>query len=525
MTEKSSANRQIARASGTVIIAQVFGQIVGMVRIIIVAWAFNAATALDPYFAANRVPETLFLLLAGGALSSAFIPTFTGFLVKKDQRSAWRLASAVGNLVALTLSGIALIAAFFAPQIVRYFLASGFASDPAREQLTVQLLRIMLPSAVLFGLSSLLMGILNSYQKFLIPALAPSLYSIGIILGVLILAPHLGVYGLAWGVLLGASLYLLIQVPSTLKLKGRTYLPELGLDNPAVREVLRLMGPRFIGIAVVQINLWINIWLASWMIEGSVTSLSLSFSLLMTPLTIIAQAIATAAMPTFSAQFAQGRMDEFRSSLAATLRGVILLALPASIGLMILRQPIVSMIFERGQFTPQYAEMTAWALLWFAAGLLGHSILEILSRAFYAMHDTRTPVVIGAIAMGLNIVFSFSFSVLFNKIGWLPVGGLALANSLATGLEASTLFIIMRRRLKGLQGTGITRGLIYAAVASLGMGLVLVLWLRSIGDLNVWLVGAGGIILGGLAYGLCLIALRVPEIRTVFGYLEHRFAK
>jgi putative peptidoglycan lipid II flippase len=525
VTEQSSANRQIARATGTVMFALVLSQLTGLVRSILVAGAFDAGTMLDPYIAANRVAETLFVLVAGGALSSAFIPTFTGFLVKEDREGAWKLASGIGNLVTLILSLLALIAAIFAPQIVRYLLASGFANDPAREQLTIHLLRIMLPSAVLFGLSGLLMGILNSYQVFLVPALAPSMYSIGIIIGVVFFAPTLGVDGLAWGVLLGASLHLLVQVPALLRLKGRTYLPVFGLDNPAIREVLRLMGPRILGVAVVQINFWVNIWLASWMVEGSVTTLTYGFTLMLMAQAVIAQSIATAAMPTFSAQVARNDIDGIRASLAATLRGVIFLALPASLGLILLREPIVSMLLERGEFTRQYVEMTAWALLWFAAGLVGHSVLEILSRAFYAFHDTRTPVVIGAIAMGLNIVFSFAFSALFSRIGWMPLGGLALANSLATALEAAALFIIMRRRLNGIQGVSIARGFLIAAVTSLGMGVILVVWRQVSGEMNLWLVGVGGIALGGLAYGLSLVALRVPEVHTLLGFLQKRFAK
>ena len=525
MTEQSSANRQIARATGTVMFALVFSQIIGLVRHVLVAGAFDAGSALDPYNAANRVSETLFALLAGGALSSAFIPTFTGFLVKKDRVGAWRLASGIGNLVTIMLSVLALIAAIFAPQIVRYLLASGFANDPAREQLTIHLLRIMLPSVVLFGVSGLLMGILNSHQVFLVPALAPSMYSIGIIIGVLFFAPTMGVDGLAWGVLLGASLYLLLQVPSLLRLEGRTYLPDFGLDNPAVREVLRLMGPRILGVAVVQINFWVNIQLASWMVEGSLTTLTYGFILMLMTQAVIAQSIATAAMPTFSAQVARNDIDGFRNSLAATLRGVIFLALPASIGLILLRQPIVSMLLGHGAFNQQYVSMTAWALLWYSAGLVGHSVLEIISRAFYAFHDTKTPVVIGAIAMGLNIVFSFAFSALFSRLGWMPLGGLALANSLATALEAAALFIIMRRRLNGIGGLTIAKGLLIAAGTSIVMGIILFFWLRAAGEFNVWLVGLGGIVLGGLAYVLCLAALRVPEIRMLLGFVQQRLAK
>lgn len=506
-------------------LALVLGQVFGLIRNILIAGAFDAGTALDPYIAANRVSETLFNLVAGGALSSAFIPVFTGFLVKDDRKSAWKLASGVGNLAALTMSVLAIVTAIFAPQIVRYFLASGFADDPAREQLTVHLLRIMLPSAVLFGVSGLFMGILNAHQSFFIPALAPSMYSIGIIIGVLFFAPSLGVDGLAWGVLLGASLHLLIQIPSLLKLKGREYFPDLGLQNQAVREVLRLMGPRILGVAVVQINFWVNTWLASWMVEGSVTTLSYGFALMLMALAMIAQSIATAAMPTFSSQVARNQIEGMRSSLAATLRGVIFLAIPATIGLILLREPIVEMLYQRGEFTQQYAQMTAWALLWFAAGLVGHSILEILSRAFYALHDTKTPVVVGAIAMGLNILFSFVFAYLFSAIGWMPLGGLALANSFATALEAATLFIIMRRRLKGIGGTNIAKGFIIAAITSGGMGLVLLLWLSASRGLNVWLIGLGGILFGGLAYGLCLIALRVPEVKTLLVYIQQRISR
>ena len=334
----------------------------------------------------------------------------------------------------------------------------------------------------------------------------------------------MGVDGLAWGVLLGASLYLLLQVPALLRLEGRTYLPDLGLDNPAVREVVRLMGPRILGVAVVQINFWVNIQLASWMVKGSLTTLTYGFILMLFAQAVIAQSIATAAMPTFSAQVARNDMDGMRSSLAATLRGVIFLALPATIGLILLREPIVSMLLGHGKFT-QYVPMTAWALLWYAAGLVGHSMLEILSRAFYAFHDTKTPVIIGAIAMGLNILFSLTFSALFSKIGWMPLGGLALANSLATALEATALFVLMRRRLSGIQGTTIARGFLFAAIASLGMGVLLLTWLQVMGVMNLWLVGLGGIALGGLAYGLCLIALRVPEVRTALGFLQQRFAK
>ncbi|MCK4800836.1 MAG: hypothetical protein KAS84_02525, partial [Anaerolineales bacterium] len=205
-----SANRQIARAAGMVTLAFVISNLAGLIRQILVANAFGTTSTIEAFYAANRISETLFNLVAGGALASAFIPTFTSLLAKEKRQQAWKLASSITNLILIFLTLIAAAAAVFAPQVVRYILAPGFAADPAKEALTISLTRLMLPSAVLFGLSVLAMGILNSHQKFFIPALAPSMYQIGMIFGILVLTPRMGIYGLAWGVILGAALHLLL---------------------------------------------------------------------------------------------------------------------------------------------------------------------------------------------------------------------------------------------------------------------------------------------------------------------------
>ena len=443
-----------------------------MIRGILVAGTFPAAE-LDAFSAANRVSETLFNLIAAGALGSAFLPMFTSLLVKKERSSAWKLASSSTVLVTLILSLAALLASIFAPQIVRYVLSPGLADDPQTFALTVNLLRIQSISAVLFGLGGLVISILNAHQIFLIPQITAAMYQIGQIFGVLVLARWMGIYGLAWGVVIGSALFLLIQLPMLFRLKGE-FVPSLGLTNPNVRKVIRLMGPRVFGAAIVQLNFWVNINLASRMAEGSIISLSYGFALMLMAQAAIAQSVAIAAMPTFSAQHALGKVDEMRASLAATLRGIFLLALPASIGLILLARPIVSMLYERGEFNAVTTEMTAWALVWYAAGLVGHSVMEVLTRAFYAQHDTKTPVIIGTVAMGFNVLFSILFSRLFSQIGWMPHGGLALANSLATALEATALFIFMRQRLNGMEGRHIARGFVACAIASLGMGIGLV---------------------------------------------------
>src|SRR6185369_1604472 len=210
--------------------------------------------------------------------------------------------------------------------------------------------------------------------------------------------------------------------------------------------------------------------------EGSLSAINVARMVMTMPLFIIAQSIATAALPTFAAQVARGEQDQMRSSLAATLRGVILLSLPATIGLILLRGPVIAALFQRGEFDSRSTEMVAWALLWYTAGLVGHSFVEILSRAFYALHDTKTPVIVGTVAMGLNVLFSFGFAWAFGQIGWMPHGGLALANSFATALEASILFILMRKRLNGIEGGYIRRGAIQATIGTLAMSAVLFAW-------------------------------------------------
>ncbi len=503
-------------------LAFLFGQLAGLARSVLVARAFGAYAELDAFLAANRVAETLFNLVAGGALGSAFIPMFTSLLVRGDKRAAWRLASSLANLILLVLILLAALAAVCAPQIVRYALAPGFAANPAQEALTVDLLRIQVISTILFGLGGLAVGILNSHQVFLIPALTPAMYQVGLIFGVLVLAPRWGIYGLAWGVVLGAVAYLFIQVPALVR-QGAGYQPVLGLGDPNVREVFRLMGPRLLGVAVVQVNFWVNTWLASHMEEGSVSGISYGFALMLMAQAAVAQSIATAAMPTFAAQYALGRMDEIRRALVSTLRGVLLLSLPASVGLILLRQPIVALIYQRGAFDERSTELVAWALLWYAAGLVGHSVLEILARTFYALHDTRTPVLVGTVAMSLNVVFSVFFSTLFRHIGWMPHGGLALANSLATALEACVLFLLMRHRLGGRLGErelAVCLGSVTLAVTA--MSAALWAWNRSLSFLSQPLFALGGILTGMVVYIAFLAALRLPEIGAIFALARRR---
>ncbi len=509
----ATANQQIARAAGTVMAAFIISNLVGLIRGIVVTDAFGTSTELDSFNAANRIVELLFNLVAGGALGSAFIPTFTGFLTKDDHQGAWRLASGVINLIFLALVLISILTWIFAPFIVEnglYLLVPD--SNPVQTDLTITLLRIMLPSVIIFGLSGLVMGILNAHQVFLIPAIAPAMYSLGMIMGTLLLPNSWAINRLAYGVVFGALMHLLVQVPRLLKLRDRAFTLYLGIRNKAVLTVFRLMGPRLLGVAVVQLNFIINTIIALGQPEGSVTAITLAFSLMLMPLNAVAQSTAIASLPTFSAQVALEKYDEMRISLASTLRAVLLLSIPASAGLILLRTPLVTALYQRGAFTEHSTELVAWALLWYAAGLVGHALVEILSRAFYALKDTRTPVIVGVGAMGLNIGLSFWFSSIFEGLGWLPHGGLALANSLATGLESIVLILLMNKRLKGLQGSYIMKGV---AISLLGTTLMVggvIGWRVIFVNASLWIDLFGALLVGIIIYVGLMWILKIPEL-------------
>ena len=520
-----TAGRQIARAAGTVMVAFVFSQLIGLVRGMLVFRAFGTSLELDSFNAANRVSEALFNLMAGGALGSAFIPTFTGLLAKENRQRAWQLASSIANLLIIFLALVSLLAAIFAPQIVRYglyILSPG--ESIGQEELTILLLRILLPTTLIFGISGLVMGILNAHQVFWVPAIAPAMYSLGMIVGVLFFPESWGITRLAWGALLGSWLHLLVQLPDLLRLHGK-YTLTLGLKIAEVREVARLMGPRIFGVAIVQMNFIVNTIIALSLPVGSVSAITLAWTLMLMPQAAIAQSIAIAAMPTFSAQVAMGKFDEMRASFASALRGILLLAVPAAMGLILLRQPLIELLYQRGEFTEHSTALVAWALLFYALGLVGHSLVEIVSRAFYALHDTRTPVTVGVVAMAINIGLSLLLTKLFSAIGWAPHGGLALANSLATTLEMGALLILMRRRLKGIEGQRILNAFMMAICGTAAMSAAVLLWLKVTALLPLWVSVLGAIAAGCLIYALVLAVFRVEELTMLWNMVKSRLRR
>jgi putative peptidoglycan lipid II flippase len=518
-----SANRQIARAAGIVMAGFVLSNLAGLARQILIADIFGTQGIIDAYYAAMGVPDMIFALAAGGALASAFIPTLTEFLTSEDTEGGWRLTSSIANLIILVMAVVGAVVYVFAVPVVAIFISPG--ASPDQQQLTVDLLRILLISPILLGLSGLVTGVLQANQSFVLPSLSSTLYWVGIIIGLVFFVPSMGIYGLAWGTILGAGLHLAVQLPGLRRLPGLRYSPSLGLNNPAVRKVGRLMLPRLFGAAVVHVNFLVSINMTSGMPEGSLTAFKNAYMLMTMPQVIIAQGIANAAFPTFSTQAAKGDRDGLRASLASTMRSILLLSLPAALGLILLRVPLVSILFQRGAFDQRSLELTAWALLWFSIGLVSHSLLEIVVRAFYAMQDTRTPVIIGGAAMGLNVVFSLTLPGVFSRAGWMPHGGLALGNSLATSLEVAVLLWLMSKRLKGLGGKAVLSGALKSAAAVAVMSFSLVWWLGWSVGRTQWLVGIGGIAFGGLIYGLGLLALRAEELQQLIEGILRRLRR
>lgn len=513
---------QIARAAGLLSIGFVVSRVLGLARDALLAGLFGGGFEFEAYVAASRPPETLFFVVAGGALGSAFIPTFTGYLEQAKREEAWRVASAIATLSVLVMAVLAVLGALFALPIVSAVLAPDF--DPAKQALTASLMRVMMLSPVVFSLSGLMMGILNSHQRFLLPALAPALYNLGIIFGALFLTPSMGVYGLAWGVVLGTVLHLLVQLPGVIALHAPLR-PLLDARHPGVREVARLMGPRVLGLAVVQVNFWVNIALASGMVQGSVAALTRAWALLLLPQGVIAQSVANAVFPTFSIHVARGESDKLRSTLGQVLRAVLFLAIPASVGLVVLRLPIVRLLYERGAFTPADSQATAWALLFYGLGLVAHALVEIITRAFYALHDTRTPVLVGGATMALNVILSLTLIRVMGDPSSLvrgPLAGLALANTLATTLEGIVLIALIRARVGGLEGRRTRAGLLRAGAASAAMGLALWALLPTIDSLGQVLGPLAAVAAGGAVFWALAWLLGSEEARLFTGIVLRR---
>jgi len=460
---------RLARSAGLIGAATMASRVLGVGRELVLAALFGAGNAMDAFFVAFRIPNLVRDLFAEGAMSAAFVPTFTRYLSTKGRTEAWHLGSLVVSTLFVVTGALAVAGIVFARPIV-YALAADYASVPDKLQLTITLTRIMLPFLTMVAVAVAMMGMLNSLRRFFVPALSPAMFNIAIIASAFLLVPlmrPLGfppVAGIAFGVLFGGLGQILIQW-LLLRREGYRYRFSFDLRDEGLREILLLMGPGTLGLAAVQINIFVNTVLATGQGTGAVSWLSYAFRLMYLPIGLFGVSIATAALPDLARFAAVDDRDGMRRTISSGLRMMLILNVPATIGLVALATPIVALIFERGQFALDHSTgPTAAALMYYAPGLIGYSAVKLASPAFYALRDSRTPVVVSVLSVLVNLILNVT---LVRVIGY---RGLALGTALAAMFNAIMLLTMLSRRLDGLEGRRVAATLAKVLVASLIMG-------------------------------------------------------
>lgn len=520
---------RIVKSSGIVSLAIMASRILGLVREQAFAALFGAGLAYDAFTVAFRIPNLLRDLFAEGALSAAFVTTFTQWQAEKGEKAAWRLANLVLNTLTLLLGGIALSGILFSTQIVT-LMAPRFHDIPGKVALTALLTQIMFPFLPLISLAAVAMGILNTKDRFGIPASASTFFNIGsIVVGIscAYLMPYLGqepIVGMAIGTLAGGLLQFLIQVPSLYQV-GFTYQPGVSFSDPGVRQIMKLIGPAIIGQAAVQINVFVNTYFASTQ-QGWVSWLNYAFRLMQFPIGVFGVAIAIATLPAISRSAAHQNIAEFRQTLASSLGLIFLLTIPASFGLIVLGNPIISLIYEHGRFTSLDTQETAGALALYAIGLSAYAGIKILVPAFYALKDTRIPMLVSLVSIFNNII-----------LNWLLVGplghrGLALSTSLMALFNFTFLLSVLRHKLQGIQGRTLGRSLLKIIGASSIMTMacwliqqILTPILPSSGLFRHAVLVSVSITLSvGIFYLACKI-LKVQELEQIMGVIKMKMKK
>lgn len=473
--QPSEDHRSIAGAAGLIGAATFSSRILGLIRDIILARLLGASASADAFFVAYRVPNLLRELLAEGSMSSAFIPVFTEYHTLRTKRETWELASAAFTTLLSIVTLITLIGVVVAPTIV-WLLAPGFHDEPTQLEMTTILTQVMFPYLIFISLAALTMGMLNSLRAFAAPALAPVFFNICVIAAALFLAPLLDepVIGVAIGVVVGGLAQFVMQLPSVHK-RGFLFQWRFDPGHPGVRRIGWLIVPSLLGTSVTQINITVNTILASYF-DGGPTYLFYGMRLIQFPLGIFGVALATAILPTLSAQAAKGSMDELRQTVGFGLRMISFIILPAMAGLMLLRVPIVHLFFEHGAFTAADTAGTAVVLLGYAVGLWAFAGMRIIVAAFYSMQDTKTPAIAAVTAMFINILLALWL------MGPLEYAGLALATALSAMVNITILVFVLTSRLGGIDWWHFGQSFGRALIATIPVVLAC-LW---IANLAVW---------------------------------------
>ena len=505
----------MARAS--LLIAFFFGidKALGVLRQVIIGRQFGVSAELDAFNAANNLPDLLFALISGGALALAFIPVLSETMEHEGRGAAWALFSRVANLAFLITATAAVVLALFAGPLTRAELGVAPGFTPALQALVADLMRINLIATLVFSISGLVMAGLQANQHFLLPALAPAVYDLGQMFGALVLAPAeglrlgpltlpaagLGVHGLVYGALLGAALHLAVQIPGLIRF-GFRWAPRLDWDHPGVRKVLRLMGPRILTIGAFQLIFVVQDNLASRLAVGSVTALTYGWLVMQVPESLIGTAIATALLPTISEHFARGDDKAFEASLTRATRVLLALTIPTAVLLGTALQPLVTAAFN---FDPRGTALVVSASRAYLVGLIGHSLLEIAARGFYARQNARLPMAAAALGAALFAVLSLA---LYRP---LQADGIALSNSLAFTAEAVLLLVLLGRAFPGIlrQGRPVLRATLGAVLG--GAAAYAVLAVSPAGSLVTGIMALAV----GVALSLPFIWPELRELRTL----------
>ncbi len=520
-----SQHEKIVRSAGVVSISVLASRVSGLVREILMARLFGAGLAYDAFLLGFRIPNLTRDLFAEGALSSAFIPTFTRYLTTRSKQEAAALANLVATAVIVVVGALCVLGMIFSPHLVR-LLAPGFLQVPGKFELAVTMTRIMFPFLLLVALAAQAMGILNACNQFAVPAMSSTFFNLGsVVFGLGLgfwIGPMVGlapIVGMAIGVVLGGALQLGWQVPS-LRQAGFRFRPQWRWSDPGMQQILRLMGPAILGNAAVQINVMVSTNFASTIndpvtgADGPVSWLGYAFRFMQLPLGLFGVAIASATLPAISRSASLGDMEEFRRTLARSLGTVFLLTIPSSVGLMVLGRTMIGLIYEGGRFGPYDTRQTALALSCYAVGLGGYSALKVLTPAFYALNDARTPMLVSL----ASILINYGVAEAMVRSRTLGHAGLAIATSAVAVFGFAALLWILRQRIGGIHGRAMMKSVIEILFASAVMGAAV--WLSS-HAVALWLGMsrlarladlAVSIPLGAAAYYAVCRMVRVPEL-------------
>ncbi len=545
----------VARSAGIVSIAVMFSRVLGLVREMIFARYFGAGFLYDAYVVAFRIPNVLRDLFAEGALSVAFVKVFTDYQINKGEKEAWRLASLVLNALAVVMSVICIVGIIFSHQFID-LVADGFS--PEKAALATTLTQIMFPFILVVALAAVAMGVLNTKGVFGVPASASTVFNVVSIAAGLGFAYWLSgggwqnsfdkntvpdwssqwaIIGMAIGTLIGGIAQFLMQVPSLIKV-GFRFSPVLSFTDEGVKKVIALMTPAILGTSAVQINVLINTYFVSE-IQGAQGWLSYSFRLMQFPIGLFGVAVGTAAIPVLSRLASENKIKDFRDTISSSMNLVFLMTLPSACGLIVLGEPIIRLIYERGAFKESDVPMTAWALAGYSIGLTGYAAIKILSPAFYALNDAKTPMIVAIVSIAVNFIGSYFLREWFSHFGVTPESpygyghvGVASATSLVALVNFFALAIIMRKRIKRLNGRFILLSFSKIAAASAILSLVCYASYQFMygrfgaGTFTLKLAEAFvPIALGGLAFVIAAKLMRVTELEQVYGTMRRKLGR